>query len=55
MGLLEVSWMHFIRGISNEIKWKVKGWCYSKYHHKLNSWNVQQGEMEGEWKVLLEV
>ena len=32
MLLLEVSSMKFILGISKEIKWKVKAWCYSKYH-----------------------
>ena len=30
--LLEVSMMNFILGISKEIKWRVKAWCYSKYH-----------------------
>ena len=32
MALLEVSSMNLILGISKEIKWKVKAWCYSKYH-----------------------
>ena len=32
MLLLEVSSMKFILGTSKEIKWKVKAWCYSKYH-----------------------
>ena len=30
--LLEVSLMNFTLGTSKEIKWKVKEWCYSKYH-----------------------
>ena len=30
--LLEVSSMNLILGMSKEIKWKVKAWCYSKYH-----------------------
>ena len=32
--LLEVSSMNLIPifGMSKEIKWKVKAWCYSKYH-----------------------
>ena len=30
--LLEVSLMNFSPGISKETKWKVKSWCYSKYH-----------------------
>ena len=30
--LLEISLMNFILGISKETKWKVKAWCYSKYH-----------------------
>ena len=30
--LLEVSMMNFILGISKDIKWRVKAWCYSKYH-----------------------
>ena len=30
--LLEVSLMNFILGIPKETKWKVKAWCYSKYH-----------------------
>ena len=32
MALLEVSSMNLILGISKEIKWQVKAWCYSKYH-----------------------
>ena len=32
MVLLEVSLMNVILGISKAIKWKVKAWCYSKYH-----------------------
>ena len=32
--LLEVSLMNFILGISKEFKWKVKAWCYSKYHRR---------------------
>ena len=32
MALLEVSLMNFIFGIPRETKWKVKAWCYSKYH-----------------------
>ena len=32
MVLLEVSSMNLILGMSKEIKWKVKAWCYSKYH-----------------------
>ena len=31
MVLLEVSSRNFILGISKQIKWKVKGRCYSKY------------------------
>ena len=30
--LLEDSLMNFILGISQETKWTVKTWCYSKYH-----------------------
>ena len=29
--LFEVSSINFILGICQEIKYKVKGWCYSKY------------------------
>ena len=32
MVLLKVSLMNLILGIFKEIKWKVKAWCYSKYH-----------------------
>ena len=32
MVLLEGSSMNFILGLSNEIKWKVKAWLYSKDH-----------------------
>ena len=34
MVLLEVSSMNLIPilGMSKEIKWIVKAWCYSKYH-----------------------
>ena len=30
--LHKVSLMNFILGRSKDAKWKVKGWCYSKYH-----------------------
>ena len=30
--LLQLSLMNFIPGTSKEIKWKVREWCYSKYH-----------------------
>ena len=32
MVLLEASLMNFIFGRSKETKWKVRAWCYSKYH-----------------------
>ena len=32
MVLFEVSSMNLILGMSKEIKWKVKAWCYSKYY-----------------------
>ena len=30
--LLEISLMKFTLRIYKEIKWKVKAWCYWKYH-----------------------
>ena len=32
MVFLKLPLGNFILGLSKEAKWKVKAWCYSKYH-----------------------
>ena len=46
--LPEVSWMNFIRGISKEIKWKVKACVTRIIIDELHSWDIQGDQMEAE-------